>query len=92
MRMEYGRGTSVRRHRQSGISGEGRGLLAGFGRRQGAAIRTGIAMRNVGGRNDRRGGNLAAEAGAKIVAGDAQLAGMRGQALALVQNVLDRVR
>ena len=49
-------------------------------------------MGNEGSSNNRRRGDLAAQASAEIVAGQAQFAGMRRHALALVQHVLDRVR
>src|SRR5690606_26528387 len=75
-----------------GRSGLGRGLLAGLGRRQGAAIRADMAMRNPGRGNDERRLSLATEAGAEIVAGKTQLAHMRGQTLALIRRVLERMR
>ena len=49
-------------------------------------------MGDEGGSDDHRNGDLAAQAGAQIVTGDAQFADMRRQALALVQRVLDRMR
>lgn len=49
-------------------------------------------MGDEGSNNDRRRGDLAAQAGAEIVTGQAQLTGMCRQPLALVQHMLDRVR
>ena len=51
-----------------------------------------MAMRNPGGGQDHRCGDLAAERSAQVVTGDAQFTDVRGQPLTLFRRVLDRMR
>jgi hypothetical protein len=77
---------------KTSVSGEGRGLLTGLRGWQRAPIRAGIKMRNPGWGNGGWRSHAAGKTRPQVVSGEAEFANVRGQALALLHCMLDRMR